>query len=259
MKTPIYQIDTFSSKIFGGNPAAVCPLDSWLSNDILQNIAEENNLSETAFFVEENGEFHIRWFTPSVEVDLCGHATLASAFVIFNIIGHTNNKIIFHSKSGDLSVYQDKDWLVMDFPSTPPIACDAPSEIIEAFGIEPIEVLKSNDYIVVFENENEILSLSPNLSFLENIDGRGVIITSKGKNSDFVSRFFAPKCGVNEDPVCGSAHCSLTPYWAKKLNKNKLAARQLSNRGGLLRCELIDNRVLISGQAIMYLEGTLHV
>ena len=259
MKIPIYQIDTFSSKIFGGNPAAVCPLDNWLSDDLLQNIAEENNLSETSFIVKDKGEFHIRWFTPTVEVDLCGHATLASAFVIFNIIGHTNNNIIFHSKSGDLSVCRDKNWLVMNFPSTPPKICDVPNEIISAFDIKPIEVLKSNDYIVVFENEKEILSLSPDLNFLENLDGRGVIITAKGENSDFVSRFFAPKCGANEDPVCGSAHCSLTPYWSNRLNKNKLAARQLSTRGGLLRCELIDNRVLISGQSVMYLEGILHV
>jgi len=259
MKLPIYQIDAFSNKVFGGNPAAVCPLDSWLSDDLLQNIARENNLSETSFFVEQNGEFHIRWFTPTIEVDLCGHATLASAYVIFNILGHKNNKIIFQSKSGALSVCREENWLKMDFPSTSPSICKIPNQIVEAFGKSPIEVLKSNDYIAVYENEKEILSISPNFNILKDLDGRGVVITSKGKSSDFVSRFFAPKCGVNEDPVCGSAHCSLTPYWSNRLNKTKLLAKQLSARGGLIKCELIGNRVLISGQATMYSEGVLHI
>ncbi len=259
MKLPIYQIDAFSNKIFGGNPAAVCPLDRWLPDDLLQNIAKENNLYATSFILEEDGEFHIRWFTPTVELDLCGHATLASAYVIFNIFGNTSNKITFQSKSGVLYVSRDENWLVMDFPFVQPITCEVPNEIIEAFGKVPIEVLKSYDYMVVFEKEKDILSLSPNLNLLENIDGRGVIVTSKGEYSDFVSRFFAPKCGVNEDPVCGSAHCTLTPYWSNRLNKTKLVARQLSTRGGLLRCELVDNRVLISGQAVMYLEGVLHL
>ncbi|MBL4576741.1 MAG: PhzF family phenazine biosynthesis protein [Opitutaceae bacterium] len=259
MRLPIYQIDAFADSIFQGNPAAVCPLENWLSDDLLQKIAEENNLSETVYFVKENDGYHIRWFTPVTEVDLCGHATLASAYVIFTIFGHESDQISFNSKSGPLTVFRRDDSLVMDFPVTPLEICETPPEIVESFGKAPLEVFRSDDYMAVYENEEDIRLLSPDFAILERLECRGVIATSTGESSDFVSRFFAPRCGINEDPVTGSAHCALTPYWSRKLGKTKLSARQLSKRGGDIQCQLIGDRVLLSGKAAKYLEGTIEI
>ena len=259
MELSIYQIDAFAEHVFEGNPAAVCPLDAWLSDDVLQNIALENNLSETAYFVKENEKYHIRWFTPLVEVDLCGHATLASAYVIFEIFGHQDSDIVFHSKSGELKVFRKAEMLELDFPVSPIKRCKTPNEIVKALGKSPVEIWKSDDYLVVYDYESDIRLLSPDFNILGKLDCRGVIVTSKGTESDFVSRFFAPRCGVNEDPVTGSAHCVLVPYWAKQLGKTKLSAAQLSKRGGKLQCELIGERVLIAGKAVKYLEGKIYI
>ena len=259
MKLTLYQVDAFANKAFEGNPAAICPLDTWLPDETLLSIAEENNLSETAYFVKTQNGFHIRWFTPTTEVDLCGHATLAAAFVIFNEFDYNKNSISFESKSGLLKVEKNNDLLIMDFPAQPPVVCELPIEIKQAFDIQPIECLKSEDYILVFNNENEILNAKPKIELLNDIDLRGVIITAESENYDFVSRFFAPKCGINEDPVTGSAHTQLMPYWSEKLEKNKLITKQISSRGGELFCELLDKRVSIAGYAVKYLQGTIEI
>lgn len=257
MKLPIYQIDAFASKAFEGNPAAICPLQKWLADEVMQSIAEENNLSETAFFVPTKNGFNIRWFTPTTEVDLCGHATLAAAFVIFNELNYKHDSITFESKSGILTVIKKEALLVMDFPAQPPSLCDLPLEIKQAFDFKPIECLKSEDYIVVLKNEADVLNAKPKLELLNNIDLRGVIITAKSDNYDFVSRFFAPKYGINEDPVTGSAYTQLTPYWEKKLGKKSLHAKQLSRRGGELFCESLGDRITIAGSAVKYLQGKI--
>ena len=219
MKLTIYQIDAFANKTFEGNPAAICPLKEWLDDDVLLSIAEENNLSETAYFIETENGFHIRWFTPTTEVDLCGHATLAAAFVIFNELGYKQNSISFDSKSGILNVKKDNELLIMDFPAQPPIVCELPEKIKQAFNSEPVECLKAEDYIIVLNDEYDVITAGPKLELLKDIDLRGVIITSGSKKYDFVSRFFAPKYGIDEDPVTGSAHTQLIPYWAEKLDK----------------------------------------
>ncbi|MEW5803276.1 MAG: PhzF family phenazine biosynthesis protein [bacterium] len=324
MKIPIYHIDAFSSKAFAGNPAGVCPLESWLDDSLLQAIAYENNLSETAFFVPAEKGYHIRWFSPIAEVDLCGHATLATAFVIFNCLpgsmlqssasspvsgprgisdsasssvsGSTSgNEIIFFSKSGVLKVTRQQDHttmqegggedltqqvqgglqsglLSMDFPSRTPLPCNAPEDLLEGLqrkpersagsgpGVpkpEPLEVLCSEDYFVVFRSESDIMSLTPDMKKLRKLGLRGVIVTAKGDEADFVSRFFAPRLGIDEDPVTGSAHCALIPYWAEKLGRQNLYARQLSARGGELYCTDRGERVVISGRAVKYMEGTI--
>lgn len=259
MKLSLYQIDAFAKKLFQGNPAAICPLDEWLNDDVLLAIAEENNLSETAFFVETKDGFHIRWFTPTTEVDLCGHATLAAAFVIFNELGYSKDTIEFDSKSGILTVTKDESLLIMNFPAQPPIACDTPKELEHAFGITPIVCLKSEDYIFVVNNEDNVLNAKPDLSLLKQLDLRGVIITSCSENYDFVSRLFAPKYGIDEDPVTGSAHTQLVPYWAEQLNKTQFHAKQLSSRGGELYCELLNDRVSIAGYAVKYLQGEIEI
>ena len=258
MDLTLYQVDAFANKLFEGNPAAIIPLQSWLSDDQMQSLAGENNLSETAFFVKKENGYHIRWFTPSCEVDLCGHATLAAAYVIFNIMRLTKaNKITFESRSGLLIVKKKNDWLELDFPVQQPQCCVIPSLIIEAFNETPIECLYAEDYLVVFKDELSVQKAQPNYAILEKLSLRGVIITAKGFTCDFVSRFFAPKYGINEDPVTGSAHTQLAPYWADKLGIVDLHARQLSNRGGELLCKIIDNRVLISGKAVMYMKGEI--
>jgi PhzF family phenazine biosynthesis protein len=257
MKIPLYQIDAFSNHIFSGNPAAVCPLKEWLEDSLLQAIAQENNLSETAFFVPQGDGYHIRWFTPVAEVDLCGHATLATAFVIFNYFDTSSSHVSFHSKSGKLTVVKEVELLSMDFPSQPPVLCETPKELLDGIGREPLEVLCSEDYVAVFSSENDIIELNPDMAMLKKLDLRGVIVTARGRNVDFVSRFFAPKFGVNEDPVTGSAHCALTPYWANKLNKKDLHAYQVSQRGGELFCKDDGNRVIISGRAIQFMEGSI--
>ena len=259
MDLSIYQIDAFSSCVFEGNPAAVCPLDEWLPDETMQSIAEENNLSETAFFVPKDDGFHIRWFTPASEVDLCGHATLGSAYVLFNILGYKNQAIQFDSKSGILVVTKQDDWLTLDFPKQPPVYCETPKEIVEAFNKEPIECMMSEDIIAVFENEIDIESANPNFEQLKKLDSRGVIITAKSMRYDFVARFFEPKYGIPEDPVTGSAYTQLAPYWASKLGKQKFKAKQLSSRGGELYCEILGDRVLISGKATKYMEGKITI
>ena len=257
MKIPLYQIDAFSNHIFSGNPAAVCPLKEWLEDSLLQAIAQENNLSETAFFVPEGNGYHIRWFTPVAEVDLCGHATLATAFVIFNYFETSSGHVSFNSNSGSLTVVKEDELLSMDFPSQPPVLCEAPKELLDGIGKEPLEVLCSEDYVAVFSGENDIIELNPDMALLKKLDLRGVIVTARGKNVDFVSRFFAPKFGVNEDPVTGSAHCALTPYWGNKLNKKNLHAYQVSQRGGEIFCKDCGERVIISGRAVQFMEGSI--
>jgi len=259
MEISLYQIDAFASKLFEGNPAAVCPLDEWLPDNTMQSIAEENNLSETAFFVPKANGFHIRWFTPKSEVDLCGHATLATAYVLFDILGYKRDKIEFDSRSGLLLVTKDNERIVMDFPAQPPVLCDIPKEIIKAFDIAPIECLKSEDFIVVFEREIDIESAKPDLGQLTKLDLRGVIITAKSSRYDFIARFFAPKYGIAEDPVTGSAYTQLAPYWASKIGSKRFSVKQVSSRGGELTCEIVDDRVLISGKAIKYLEGKINI
>lgn len=259
MKLTIYQIDAFANKAFEGNPAAICPLEEWISDDLMQSIAAENNLSETAYFVKTQKGYHIRWFTPKHEVDLCGHATLASAYVLFEILGYTENEIIFESRSGLLSVIKDKDWLKMDFPSQPPVPCQTPELISRAFNQTPYKCLKSQDYIVIFENETSVLDANPELSLLSQLDLRGVIISSKSNTYDFINRVFAPKYGINEDPVTGSAFTQLIPYWTVELNKTKMNAKQVSTRSGEVRCEYLGKRVHISGKAVKYMQGTIEV
>ena len=259
MELTIYQIDAFAEKVSEGNSAAVCPLDVWLPDGVLQNIALENNLSETAFFVKEKNKYNIRWFTPTLEIDLCGHATLASAYVIFDILGIESRKIIFHSKSGEIKVRKRQKLIELDFPVSKIHRSHVKQEITDALGKNPVEVWKSEDYLVIYENESDILSLSPNFNALLKLDCRGVIVTAEGQKADFVSRFFAPKCGINEDPVTGSAHCSLIPYWSGRLKKSILFAEQLSKRGGKLQCEISGERILIAGKAVKYLEGKINI
>lgn len=259
MNLPIYQIDAFACQPFEGNPAAVVPLSEWLSDDVMQSIAEENNLAETAFFVPNKKGFDIRWFTPNKEVKLCGHATLASAFVIFNILGYEANTVEFESLSGMLSVSRNNELLTLDFPSQVPEKCETPEDIVKGLRKQPLECLKNEDYVVVFESEDKVASIIPDHKFLQQVDLRGIIVTSLSQKYDFVARFFAPKYGILEDPVTGSAFTQLTPYWSNKLGKTQLNAKQISARGGELFCELAGDRVLISGKAIKYLEGNIEI
>lgn len=257
---PIYQIDAFSSRVFAGNPAAVCPLEAWLDDSLLLSIAQENNLSETAFFIpHKEEEYHIRWFTPVAEVDLCGHATLAAAFVIFNNVELFSTQVSFQSRSGTLTVAKEDDLLTMDFPSQPPEPCEAPEELLEGLGKPGSEVLRSEDYFVVYDSEEDIQGLKPDFQKLKEVDLRGVTVTSRGRDVDFVSRFFAPKLGIDEDPATGSSHCALTPYWAGKLGKDRLHAFQLSRRGGELFCTHRGDRTGIAGYAVQYMEGTIRL
>jgi PhzF family phenazine biosynthesis protein len=259
MKLALYQVDAFASQPFEGNPAAVCPLRQWLPDEVMQSIAAENNLSETAFFVETGQGFQLRWFTPTTEVDLCGHATLASAHVLFHELGFTGDRISFESKSGMLTVSRHADLLQLDFPAQPAMPCETPAEIIQAFGITPVECLRSEDYLVVFDNEQDIETAQPDLGVLGKLDLRGVMITARSNAYDFVVRFFAPKYGIDEDPVTGSAYTQLTPYWSDVLGKDKLHARQLSGRGGEVFCQMSGERVLIAGKAVKYLAGEIDI
>lgn len=261
MKQRIYQIDAFTNEVFSGNPAAVCLLAEWLNDDIMQKIAMENNLAETAFVVKTNDTYHIRWFTPSVEVDLCGHATLAAAFMLFNHENYTERTINFHSpRSGSLSVTKKDELLTLDFPVDIFHSVDLSERLTNAFDITPQFAFKGKtDYLFVFDNESQIKKIIPNLDIISRLDGRGIIITAKGDQVDFVSRFFAPQSGINEDPVTGSAHTTLTPYWAKVLGKDNLSAIQLSERKGYLQCKLNSDRVEISGQAKTYLIGDIYI
>lgn len=253
----LFQIDAFASEVFAGNPAAVCPLDGWLDDTVLQAIAAENNLSETAFFVPEPGGFALRWFTPAVEVDLCGHATLASGHVVLEILDPGRESVTFSSRSGPLTVSRAGEALAMDFPVLPPEPCVPPVDLVAGLGVPPETVLAEMDYLAVFASEAVVAALAPDMAALVRLDRRGVIATAPGDSVDFVSRFFAPRAGIPEDPVTGSAHCLLTPYWAERLGKSRLEARQISARGGALTCELQGGRVRIEGRVALYLDGEI--
>jgi PhzF family phenazine biosynthesis protein len=259
MKLNLYQIDAFTNNIFGGNPACVVPLDNWLEDDILLKIAKENAVAETAFFVEKGDKIHLRWFTPEIEMDLCGHATLATAHCLKTILDYESDKIIFETLSGDLTVLIDKGLYKMDFPSRVPIPADLPENIEKSLNIKPKEVLKSRDYVLVYDTETEIKNIKIDKQFFDqvNLDPGGVIVTAIGKNCDFVSRYFTPQASIFEDPVTGSAHCSLIPFWAIRLNKKELIALQISERVGKLYCEENGDRVIISGEAKTYSIGNL--
>jgi PhzF family phenazine biosynthesis protein len=258
MRLPIYQIDAFADRVFAGNPAAVVPLDEWLPDATLQAIAAENNLSETAFFVRQGETYALRWFTPMVEVDLCGHATLASAYVVFRFLEPQRRRISFETrKSGTLVVWRQGDELAMDFPAWVAEPCEAPSGLAVALGRNPSEVLAARAYLAVYERESDVAAIKPDFAALKRL-GQAVIVTAPGGDGiDFVSRFFAPGVGLDEDPVTGGAHCQLIPYWAKRLGKRQLSARQISSRGGALSCGIEGDRVIIAGQGQLYLEGRI--
>ena len=258
MKLPIYKVDAFSGRLFSGNPAGVCPLDSWLPDQTMQAIAAENNLSETAFFIPKGDDFELRWFTPSVEVDLCGHATLASALVILSKLQPQRKEVRFWTKSGPLLVRRKGDLLELDFPSRKAVPIETPLELKEGLKQSPAETLKANDYLAVFENEEQIRGLRPDFSRLLKL-GDCVIVTAPGKDVDFVSRYFAPAFGIPEDPATGSAHCTLVPYWSERLGKQRLTGRQVSARVGEFYCEDRGERVGIAGKAVLYLEGIIYV
>ena len=259
MKIPCFQVDAFTSEIFHGNPAAVCPLGKWLPDATLQNIAAENNLSETAVFVPRGNEFELRWFTPTVEVDLCGHATLAAAFVLFTEQGFSGGEIRFHSRSGILTVTRNGEILTLDFPSRPPEKCVAPEALIRGLGRTPAQVFKARDFVAVFESAADVKNLQPDFAALKTLDCLGIIATAPGDDCDFVARFFAPAAGIDEDPVTGSAHCTLIPFWAEQFKKNTMFARQISRRGGELFCEFAGDRVRIGGQVRLFLRGEIFI
>jgi PhzF family phenazine biosynthesis protein len=257
---PYFQVDAFTRRVFGGNPAGVCPLTEWLPDETLRDIAAENNLSETAYFVGRDGDYELRWFTPTMEVDLCGHATLAAAFVIFTELGFTGSRVNFHTKVGDLGATREGSRVTLDFPAWTARRCDeVPALLAEALGWLPRELLKTRDYLAVFSTPQEVLSLQPDPAVLARLDCLGLICTAPGTDCDFVSRFFAPGAGVPEDPVTGSAHSTLVPYWSERLGKNELFARQISRRGGELFCEARGERVGIGGDAVLYSRAQLEV
>ena len=261
MRQKIYQIDAFTDQVYGGNPAAVCPLEDWLPDATMQSIAAENNLSETAFFVPNGDYYDLRWFTPFNEVDLCGHATLASAYVILNYLNQTLDEVVFETRdAGTLIVARDGDRLRMDFPSRPPHETTPDEALLDGLDATPAAVFASRDYLVVFDTEAEVAALQPDMTRLSQIDRFATMVTAPGDGEiDFVSRFFAPSQGVPEDPVTGSAHCTLIPYWAERLGKTELVARQISSRGGTLYCRLEGDRVSIAGHAVLYLEGWIEI
>lgn len=259
MRIPYYQVNAFTKEPFGGNPAGVCVLNHWPDDDLLQKIATENKLSETAFFVPEGKSYRLRWFTPAVEVDLCGHATLATAAVLFFELGFKDEQVRFESRSGPLSARQREGLIELDFPAWTPKPCKIPKGFAHALGHEPLAILETRDYVVLLESENDVRKLTPDMDALKEFDKVGVIATAPGTDADFVSRFFAPRVGVPEDPVTGSAHCSLIPFWAERLGKTELFARQISKRGGELFCRLAGDRVNIAGNAKIYKRGELSV
>ncbi len=262
MDLPIYQVDAFANRLFTGNPAAVCPLQGWLNDWQMQAIAAENNLAETAFFVPQGKGFEIRWFTPEVEVDLCGHATLAAAHILFTELRFTEDVIEFHSRSGLLTVARDQHRLSMDFPAEPALATQMPPKMVGALGAVPSEILFNQDYLCVFDDEAIVRDMQPDFAELSHLDTRGIIVTAAAENYDFICRFFAPQVGINEDPVTGSAFTKLAPYWARRLGKRQLVAQQASHRGGDVWCEIDESnqeRVVISGSAVTFMHGTMNL
>jgi PhzF family phenazine biosynthesis protein len=260
MLIPFFQVDAFTDRLFCGNPAGICPLEQWLPDDIMQKIAMENNVSETAFFIRKGDGFHIRWFTPKVEVSLCGHATLASAHVIFNYFDYKNDTISFESRSGVLKVRKEGDLLILDFPANKPERAALPNDFVQALNITPIQCFRGkDDYLLLYKSQHEIEALIPDFRKLEKVDARAVIVSAPGDGVDFVSRFFGPRVGVDEDPVTGSAHTVLIPFWAEKLGKSEMKALQLSKRGGALFCRLRDGRVDIGGKAVTFLKGEISI
>ena len=257
----LYQVDAFTDQLFSGNPAAVCPLEDWLEADLMQAIAAENNLAETAFIIPGPDKVKIRWFTPTVEVDLCGHATLASAYVLLNCLNYEKDSIAFSSpRSGDLKVMREGDILFLDFPTDKISSCDCPPSLSSGIGLEPIEVYKGlTDYIVIIGTEQELLQIKPDFKEIEKLDARGLVVSAKGDQVDFVSRFFAPQSGIDEDPVTGSAHTSLIPIWSEKLGKMEMRAKQISKRGGDLICFYEGERCKIGGSARLYLTGEIQL
>jgi PhzF family phenazine biosynthesis protein len=259
VRIPFYQVDAFTARVFGGNPAAVCPLEDWLDDGTLQDIAAENNLSETAFFTGSGDRRQLRWFTPGCEIDLCGHATLASAFVICELLERDRREIRFETRSGELAVSRNEGLYTLDFPARKPKRIDVSEELVRALGDAPRELWSSRDYMAVYRSEDQLRALAPDFAAVARLPTFGVIVTAPGNEVDFVSRFFVPAGGINEDPVTGSAHCTLVPYWAEMLGKNKLTARQVSKRGGDLWCELAGDRVYMSGNAVLFATGEIHV
>ncbi len=259
MRLKMYQVDAFASQLFKGNPAAVCPLDEWLSDEQMQQIAMENNLSETAFFVKQDGGYRLRWFTPTTEVDLCGHATLASAHVLFEHLDYDQKEIRFDSNSGELTVAKEGNRLMMNFPAAKLNEAEAPDFLEDAVGIPATELYRDTDYLYVVENVDQVQNLDPDIRKLAKADVRGIIVTAPGEEVDFVSRFFAPAAGVDEDPVTGSAHTMLTPYWSRRLGKDQLVGRQVSQRGGAVYCHHQGNRVALAGEACTFLEGEIEI
>jgi len=259
MKIPMYQVDAFTEELFKGNPAAVCILDYWIDEKIMQSIAVENNLSETAFCVANDDLCELRWFTPEGEIDLCGHATLATAYIMFNHIGYSGKEIKFTTKSGILKVSKDKDVLTMVFPAREGISTCITDQLVKGLGKRPKELYKSRDLMAVYETEEEIKNMSPDFEALKALDAFGIIVTAKGSEADFVSRYFAPAAGIAEDPVTGSSHCTLVPYWSKVLGKKKLLAHQLSKRSGILQCEDMGDKVTISGTGVLFFKGEIYI
>ena len=261
MSIPLYQVDAFADAVFAGNPAAVCPLENWLPDETLQAIALENNLSETAYFIPQGDGYALRWFTPVHEVELCGHATLATAHVIMSLLEPERSSVAFSTNvSGTLTVDREGDSYVMDFPPWPRESVPVEADLTAALGRAPTALFTGNDWMAVFEDEADVRALAPDMAALARLDTRGVIATAPGREVDFVSRFFAPRFGIPEDPVTGSAHCMLTPYWADRLGKSTLSARQISPRGGNIHCTLTEEgRIRLAGKAVLYMEGRIHV
>jgi PhzF family phenazine biosynthesis protein len=259
VKINVYHVDAFAEKPFEGNPAAICPLEEWLPEQTMQAIAAENNLSETAFFVPEGDSFSLRWFTPATEVDLCGHATLAAAFVLFTELGYGGEELLFNTKSGVLRVERSGDLLKMDFPAQRPSPFELPAQLVEAFGATPEDCLKFADIIAVYSSEELVRNAEPDMQLLGQLDCRGIIITSEAADYDFIARWFGPRTGISEDPVTGSAFTQLVPYWAERTGKKEFRAKQVSQRGGEVICELAGDRVIICGNAVLFMRGVIEL